>query len=579
MSVAHSANLIDCTIEEGLRKNSKIYHANSYTYYRIKELSSSTLLRCQNHQTNDCAATASYFAETRKLKLNRPHNHEPDINEIELTSLKKRLKEESTSSSKPLRQIFDDVCRDTDPSIATQVSFPMVSRGMLARKSERYPNLPHNIGDFICDLAQSESFNKHFKSAIEYQSEEVGALFFSDELIESLPLLTTICMDGTFYIVPSIFNQLFVISVKKGSRYLPTFFCLMKTRLTAHYTALFTKIKELVPCFEPTLVISDFERAPINSLHHIFVEVSTQGCIFHFKQANLRKIGQLHLRNFYLKNRTANQWFNLVFGIGFLPLDRIPGFFEKLCTVEFGNTSQRQKIGQFIAYFQRTWLRDLSMINWHDSSTLTNNFSESFNKKLKSIFAVHHSNVWNFCDKITFIIDDVVLESLRISNNLATTRQRTSQRTLVVPNNLKSQLSIRQIDEIDFLTEHLQITDLVAEIRSAFTGNDESDDELPDLNSEEIADSDHSTDIEFEFSNVNEQAIRFLTNFQSNTELEIRQCVVCFRRRAGSIHYECGHTNVCYRCTRTLVRRAAEEDTVFQCPVCRGLVRTLTSIY
>ena len=84
-----------------------------------------------------------------------------------------------------------------------------------------------------------------------------------------------------------------------------------------------------MPNFIPKKSIGDFEKSSMRAFQENFCSIENQGCYFHFRQANLKKIGKLNLRNFYLKNAYANQWFNLVMGCGFLPERNVLEFFDK----------------------------------------------------------------------------------------------------------------------------------------------------------------------------------------------------------------------------------------------------------
>jgi len=43
----------------------------------------------------------------------------------------------------------------------------------------------------------------------------------------------------------------------------------------------------------------DFERAAINAIHDVFPEVETKGCIFHYRQALMRRIHHEGLKSVY----------------------------------------------------------------------------------------------------------------------------------------------------------------------------------------------------------------------------------------------------------------------------------------
>ena len=125
-----------------------------------------------------------------------------------------------------------------------------------------------------------------------------------------------------------------------------------------------------------------------------------------------------------------------------------------------GTTSQNYKITCFFQYFERTWLRDLTLINWFNASVLTNNFSETFNKKLKMKLGVRHSNPWVFTEKLNNIIDEVNLEMLRINNGLLTTRQSDPNVLSRLSQELKSALTYDEITSFQFLCMHLELDDI-----------------------------------------------------------------------------------------------------------------------
>jgi len=227
----------------------------------------------------------------------------------------------------------------------------MVARGMLLRKHHRYPMIPETASMYVEALMVNELMKTHLKAQITDERETIAALFCSTEMIETLHNFDTICYDGTFFIVPKIFTQLFIISVRIGPRMLPTFFVLMKTRQYHHYKLVMAKIKELVPQFNPIMAIGDFEKAPIRALREEFNEINCQGCYFHFKQAVVRKLGELGLKNFYTKNNQFNKLMNLVMTLGFLPNDKIMIVFNELKDFHIGSSDQQNKIEVFFDNF------------------------------------------------------------------------------------------------------------------------------------------------------------------------------------------------------------------------------------
>ncbi|GAB1599652.1 hypothetical protein Ahia01_000242600 [Argonauta hians] len=99
-------------------------------------------LRCQLYRKLDCPATASIKLSEGLLKVIKPHNHAEQQHEWPLIELKEDLKEAAAKSSKTNREIFDEVCREREISVVSQISFPQVVRSMAYRKADKQPHIP-----------------------------------------------------------------------------------------------------------------------------------------------------------------------------------------------------------------------------------------------------------------------------------------------------------------------------------------------------------------------------------------------------------------------------------------------------
>ena len=246
----------------GRRKGSVLYKSNSFLYVKKWTKPAAIHLVCQLRRSG-CPATASIKRSSNILNELKPHNHGPSEHDYELMVLKNELKEEAAKSSASNREVFDSISRQFPPEVASRVSFPKVVRQMTRRKLESFPRQPRSPSDFAELLNENSDLCAHFQTNIFEGDEVVSTLFFSRNSIQNIQNFETVCFDGTFFIVPKIFSQLFVISVKIETRFIPIFFTLMTSRLHRHYLLVLTQIKNLVPGFLPVLAIGDFERASV----------------------------------------------------------------------------------------------------------------------------------------------------------------------------------------------------------------------------------------------------------------------------------------------------------------------------
>lgn len=101
-------------------------------------------------------------------------------------------------------------------------------------------------------------------------------------------------MDGTFYIVPSIFKQLFTIHGAIENQIVPLVFCLMTKKSKKVYNELFFELCR-VACdwginLNPSQIITDFEKTITITAREYFRSALFSGCLFHFGQIIWRQV-------------------------------------------------------------------------------------------------------------------------------------------------------------------------------------------------------------------------------------------------------------------------------------------------
>ena len=250
---------------------------------------------------------------------------------------------------------------------------------------------------------------------------------------------------------------------------------------------------------------------------------------------------------------------------------------------------------RYLSYFSRTLLRDLALINWFDSNILTNNFSESFNKKLKGVFAVRHINIWAFVKKIDDMMTDIYLVSLRMYNDLVTTRQRPRDMTMVLSPDLKNQILTGEISELSFLATHLGMQEIFEQISVLFNQaqsvESEGSNQLNGLANSESEESDYELlmpnfeELNFDFDATtsvihNYDLLDNLKRLDLTHSAPSRECIVCFGSKAGTFAHSCGHASVCFRCTAENLKHyvVGGNQSQYKCPHCRAIVHSFNRI-
>ncbi|XP_029341812.1 uncharacterized protein LOC115033426 [Acyrthosiphon pisum] len=140
--------------------------------------------------------------------------------------------------------------------------------------------------------------------------------------------------DGTFKACPQIFEQMYVIhgSIKRGTDeiFVPLVFALMNGKSEQLYNQVFFILNEF--CLENNIniartndleIITDFEKAAINSSTENFPQATHSTCFFHLCQSIYRKIQNIGLSTKYANDPEFNLFARHLPAMAFLPVDRV----------------------------------------------------------------------------------------------------------------------------------------------------------------------------------------------------------------------------------------------------------------
>ena len=117
-------------------------------------------------------------------------------------------------------------------------------------------------------------------------------------------------VDGTYKTrpQPGLFSQLYNIVVKFMGTSIPVAHIIMTNKSETFYNLVFEKLKNLAgDNWTPDEIMSDFEKAVLNSLGNMFPEANLSGCRFHFAQASYLRV-QKHRKDEY--EQVENLYFN-----------------------------------------------------------------------------------------------------------------------------------------------------------------------------------------------------------------------------------------------------------------------------
>ena len=92
----------------------------------------------------------------------------------------------------------------------------------------------------------------------------------------------------------------------------------MSNKLQSTYDELLKKLKEIEPELDPSSIMVDFEKAPINALEENFLAVIS-GCVFHLSQSIYRQIQSRGLATLYLEDEEFAIKIKMLASLAFVP--------------------------------------------------------------------------------------------------------------------------------------------------------------------------------------------------------------------------------------------------------------------
>ena len=223
-----------------------------------------------------------------------------------------------------------------------------------------------------------------------------------------------------------------ILSLFSGHLFLVVF-VLMTRKTVDLYTAVFTKVKQLVPLCSPTEVMADFEEASIIGFRNVFERerVRISGCWFHYCQAVAKRCRKVGLTRFWPGSQGVTKIIKCIMSLPLLPPEDIMQGLNDITTiVDQVDDAPKELLVQLIAYIRRQWVSKASIgptrlsVNGQDHRT--NNGVESYHAGLRRRIAVAHPNLYTFLDHLKNVSTDTAAEYYRLQSGQPIRRSRKS---------------------------------------------------------------------------------------------------------------------------------------------------------
>ena len=297
----------------------------------------------------------------------------------------------------PLRQIFDDVCR-ASADAGQHVSFTDLENCMYKRRRRAQPAIPSTADGADAAVRHSRyaqlDDSDFYRGVVNVGEHGSALLFASNEQLALLQTSTEVYFDATFKVVPTIYYQLFTMFVPFADAAFPVVFALMSRKTRALYSAVFQKIKDLVPDFAPNSAMADFEEASVSAFKDVFGDINVTGCWFHYAQSIVKRVNKLGLRDAYTSSDDVSSIVHCLVSLPLLPPGEISAAVSDVKAQLDSSSPHTNQLQQLITYANRQWINKRTIgpdrLSVRDNRSRTNNVLESYHAALRRRIKVAH---------------------------------------------------------------------------------------------------------------------------------------------------------------------------------------------
>jgi hypothetical protein len=503
-----------------------------------------------------------------------PHvDHPRASSEIAKLQLADHCRKRAADDETPLRQLFDNICRESpDVGAVQQLSYAAIESSMYKRRRLAQPRLPTSVSEASSIVSTSRyaklNDGDFFRCQVDAGENGTALLFVVDKQLELLQSASSIYYDATFKVVPRMYYQLFTVFTPHGDCAFPVFYALRSRKTTDLYRQIFLKLKELAPQFKPANAMADFEEASSSAFQAVFgSDISISGCWFHYAQAVVKRMQKMGLKAVYQQSdMDVQDTVHCLLSLPLLPAADISSGLDDVRSTITADGPLRQQLEHLCMYVQHQWIAKRSIgpdrLSVSDSRSRTNNVLESYHASLRRRVQVSHPNLFSFLGHLQRATVDYMHDAARVSNGL-TIRRPKKKSSLLNESRIKmciSRFNSGAYNRLQFLKAVSHSMGAHLDEMHLHTSSDNTDDNNDDEQDEQ-----------------EEEATTGLTSTaqsSSGPDTDDR-CEVCLiaQRNSHTALVPCGHARFCADCITTLTTMGQ------RCPICRSDITMVIQIY
>lgn len=363
------------------------------------------------------------------------HSHPADPTEVPVRNVLSEIRRLASETTDNPQNIIANTCGELDAPVLGQLpEFKMLKRTIRLHRvrNGQVPGDPASLRHLIIPQQYKLVNNKNFLLHDSGPEENRILVFSTAENLEFMYRHPNWFCDGTFKASPRLFCQLYTIHAVHNELSIPVVFALLPDRTEVTYRKLFSILKELKPNLAPQTIMTDFERASINAIEHVFPETRKSGCYFHFKQCIFREIQRNpELLHGYNSDVSVSMQLKYLGALAFVPQDDVVSAYEELLETEFYRQHYEQ-LSEILDYMEKTWIGSLMRGNrrrrplfsvelWNQNQNVreglhrTNNLAESWHNSFNRLLGGHHPTIWKL---IAGLQKQQVISELKVEQHL-----------------------------------------------------------------------------------------------------------------------------------------------------------------
>jgi hypothetical protein len=354
------------------------------------------------------------------------HSHGPSHELCEKEMIQSTIREKSANTTETSRSLYADaVQKRSAGAIARLPPYAFIQRS-IARK-RKVGNLPHPVPTSLADVNIPDDLqftaNGNYFVLHDSGADDVDRIIMLTTIgnIETLRECTVYLADATFKVAPTLFYQLWVIHGLYKNAVLPMIYCVMPNKSTEMYNKCLDQITNFG--LAPDIIITDFERAEINSLNRSFPNAQVHGCFFHYAQCIWRKLQDIKWAAKCQHDVEFAMDIKLFIALAFVRVADVNETYDDLLASFNGkytdtfDTVDTQKADEFFTYFEATWIGSLmrnnqrrqplyahAMWNCYEQTVQniprTNNNIEAWNRVFQETVGIHHPQIYRLIKEI-----------------------------------------------------------------------------------------------------------------------------------------------------------------------------------